>query len=43
MIAAKGKEPEEIEVQVDSDPLDVLAEVAGFTDGEAFWNGLIEQ
>jgi len=43
MIAAKEKDPEEIELQVDSDPLDVLAEIAGFTDGEAFWNGLIEQ
>jgi len=43
MIAAKNRDPEEIEVQVDSDPLDVLAEIAGFTDGEAFWNGLIEQ
>ena len=26
-----------------ADPLDVLAEAAGFSDGEAFWNGLIEQ
>ena len=43
MIAAKNRDPEEIEVQVNSDPLDVLAEIAGFTDGEAFWNGLIEQ
>ncbi|WP_109485806.1 DUF5682 family protein [Occallatibacter savannae] len=43
MIAAKQKDPEELEVQVDSDPLDALAEIAGFTDGEAFWNGLIEQ
>jgi hypothetical protein len=43
MIAEKEKGPEEIEVLVDSDPLDVLAEIAGFTDGEAFWNGLIEQ
>ena len=25
------------------DPLDVLAEAAGYGDGEAFWNGLIEQ
>ena len=43
LIAAKNKAPEEMEVQVDSDPLDDLAEVAGFTDGEAFWNTLIEQ
>jgi len=43
MIAARNKDPEEIEVEVDSDPLDVLAEGAGYTDGEAFWNGLIEQ
>ncbi len=26
-----------------TDPLDVLAEAAGYGDGEAFWNGLIEQ
>ena len=26
-----------------ADPLDVLAEAAGFGDGEAFWNSLIEQ
>jgi hypothetical protein len=25
------------------DPLDLLAEAAGYGDGEAFWNGLIEQ
>jgi hypothetical protein len=25
------------------DPLDMLAEAAGYSDGEAFWNGLIEQ
>jgi uncharacterized protein DUF5682 len=43
MIVAKEKGPEEIEVQVDPDPLDGLAEIAGFTDGEAFWNSLIEQ
>jgi hypothetical protein len=43
LIAAKEKAPEEMEVQIDSDPLDALAEVAGFTDGEAFWNSLIEQ
>lgn len=26
-----------------SDPLDILAEMAGYGDGESFWNGLIEQ
>jgi hypothetical protein len=43
LIATKERAPEEMEVQADSDPLDDLAEVAGFTDGEAFWNTLIEQ
>lgn len=43
MLAARDKEPEDLEVQTDSDPLDGVAEAAGFTDGEAFWNGLIEQ
>lgn len=43
LIATRERAPEEMEVQVDSDPLDDLAEVAGFTDGEAFWNALIEQ
>jgi hypothetical protein len=43
LIASKEKEPEEVEVQVDADPLDSLAEIAGFSDGEAFWNALIEQ
>ena len=26
-----------------SDPLDILAEMAGYSDGESFWNSLIEQ
>ncbi|NTF17872.1 hypothetical protein G6L37_05615 [Agrobacterium rubi] len=26
-----------------ADPLDILAEMAGYSDGETFWNGLIEQ
>ncbi len=26
-----------------TDPLDVLAQMAGYNDGESFWNGLIEQ
>ena len=43
LLAAKNKDPEEMEVQSDGDPLDLLAEAAGFTDGESFWNGLIEQ
>src|SRR5215469_8851518 len=43
LIFAKNKEPEEMEVQIESDPLDLLAEVAGFGDGEDFWNALIEQ
>ena len=43
LLASKDKDPEEIEVRSDTDPLDLLAEAAGFTDGEAFWNGLIEQ
>lgn len=43
MLAAKDKDPEEMEVRSDSDPLDLLAEAAGFADGEALWNGLIEQ
>lgn len=36
-----GEAPEPVRVR--ADPLDVLAEAAGFGDGEAFWNGLIEQ
>jgi hypothetical protein len=43
LIAAKDKDPEGMEVLADSDPLDTLAELAGFTEGEAFWNALIEQ
>ena len=43
MIAAKEKQPEQMEVSAEADPLDALAEAAGFTDGEAFWNALIEQ
>ncbi len=40
--AAETEEaPEKPRVRVD--PLDGLAEAAGFGDGEAFWNGLIEQ
>jgi hypothetical protein len=43
LIAQKAKSPEEIEVEHDSDPLDLVAEAAGYSDGEAFWNALIEQ
>lgn len=43
LIEARSKDPEEIEVQADSDPLDAMAAIAGFSDGEAFWNALIEQ
>lgn len=43
ILAAKDKDPEEMKVQRDSDPLDLLAEAAGSEDGEDFWNGLIEQ
>ena len=43
MMEAKKRDPEEIPIQDASDPLDILAEIAGFTDGEAFWNSLIEQ
>jgi uncharacterized protein DUF5682 len=41
--AARAGDPEELEEERDPDPLDPLAEAAGFSDGEAFWNGLIEQ
>jgi hypothetical protein len=43
LLAAKDRDPEEMEVEKSGDPLALLAEAAGFTDGEAFWNGLIEQ
>jgi len=36
LIAAKEQNLEEVEIPLDSDPLDALAEVAGFSDGEAF-------
>lgn len=42
LIGAK-KAPEEMEIEVDSDPLNLVAEASGFADGEAFWNALIEQ
>jgi len=43
LLVAKDGDPEEVEVEKSGDPLDLLAEAAGVTDGEAFWNGLIEQ
>lgn len=36
-------DPEQIEVEHHPDPLDALAATAGYEDGEAFWNALIEQ
>jgi Family of unknown function (DUF5682) len=47
-IAQQEKGAEELEIErdpdpPDSDPLDSLAEAAGYTDGEALWNALIEQ
>jgi hypothetical protein len=35
--------PEDRPAPQTSDPLDMLAEAAGYEDGEAFWNALIEQ
>jgi hypothetical protein len=35
--------PDAAPIEVESDPLDALAEAAGFSDGEAFWNAIIEQ
>lgn len=43
MLNTEGKDPGEMIVETDSDPLDLLAEAAGFSDGESFWNALIEQ
>jgi len=46
---AETDEPEAVETSAVEpptlrlDPLDLLAEAAGYGDGEAFWNGLIEQ
>ncbi|PCK86914.1 hypothetical protein CPT32_10900 [Rhizobium sophoriradicis] len=41
-----GEDPEEGASEAPTirlDPLDLLAEAAGYGDGESFWNGLIEQ
>jgi hypothetical protein len=35
--------PDTASAEIESDPLDALAEAAGFSDGEAFWNAIIEQ
>ena len=39
----RKSDPEKFEVDRHPDPLDALAEAAGFSDGEQFWNSLIEQ
>lgn len=43
ILSRKDSSPEEMDVPADRDPLDLLAETAGFGDGEDFWNSLIEQ
>jgi hypothetical protein len=40
---AAQENPESAAPQVHVDALDLLANAAGYEDGEAFWNGLIEQ
>jgi hypothetical protein len=40
---SKMEEDEQQSDVLRSDPLDLLAEAAGYEDGEAFWNSLIEQ
>ncbi|UWZ86833.1 DUF5682 family protein [Occallatibacter riparius] len=42
-LIAQKNDPEEMQVEHDPDPLDALAAAAGYGDGEAFWNSLIEQ
>jgi hypothetical protein len=42
-LIAQKTDPEQMEVEHDPDPLDGLAAAAGYGDGEAFWNSLIEQ
>lgn len=42
-LLAQKADPEQAEAEHEPDPLDALAEAAGFSDGEAFWNSLIEQ
>ncbi len=40
---AKQEEDQKPDAARASDPLDLLAEAAGYEDGEAFWNALVEQ
>ena len=40
---SKHEDGEKSDTAHSSDPLDLLAEAAGYEDGEAFWNTLIEQ
>ncbi len=42
-LAKEPETPAVLKVEHDPDPLDQLAEAAGYSDGEAFWNALIEQ
>ena len=42
-LIAQKNDPQEIEIEHDSDPLNALATAAGYEDGEAFWNSLIER
>jgi hypothetical protein len=42
-MAKERETPAALKVEHDLDPLDQLAEAAGYSDGEAFWNALIEQ
>lgn len=40
---SKAETPAALTHERDPDPLDQVAEAAGYSDGEAFWNALIEQ
>ncbi len=40
---SKQQAEEQTNPALGSDPLDLLAEAAGYEDGEAFWNALVEQ
>jgi len=41
--ANSEEKAERVVAEAEPDPLDTLAAAAGFTDGEAFWNAIIEQ
>jgi hypothetical protein len=41
--ANSEEKAEPVVAEAEPDPLDALAAAAGFTDGEAFWNAMIEQ